>query len=75
MTHFLETKYGFEFGAADISRACSDDKRGWVMLVLKTPRCKINGGMQIYVTRTGKVRIFHGGEWKLPAKRKARRER
>lgn len=60
---YAETKYGFQYGAADISRAFSDEKKGWVVLILKTP--KHPRGLQIYVTKTGKVRINgEGEEWK-----------
>lgn len=52
--HYKETKYGFEYGAARIERAVSDDKRGWVVLDLETPKRKLS----IYITKTGKVRIF-----------------
>ncbi len=61
--HFKETKYGFEYGAADISRCCSDDKKGWIVLQLITK--KHPTGLQIYVTKTGKVRIHDNKrEWK-----------
>jgi hypothetical protein len=59
------TQYGFTFGPATIERCCSDDKRGMVVLLLKTPKRK-NQCIQIYVTKTGKVRIYNedGKEWK-----------
>lgn len=61
--HYAETKYGFEYGAATIERACSDEKKGWVMLLIRTPKHK--DGIQVYVTKTGKVRVRAGGqEWK-----------
>ncbi len=62
------TQYGFEWGAATCTRLFSDDKAGWVTIWIKTPK----EDLQVYVTRTGKVRI-HGveGEWtKPPGKRK-----
>jgi hypothetical protein len=61
MNHYAETKYGFQWGAADVSRCFSDDKKGWVTLLLKTPKHK--NGIQIYVTKTGKVRV-HGNDGK-----------
>ena len=55
------TDFGFEYGAAEIERTHHRD--GWVVLSLKTPK----GELQIYVTKTGQVRIFdyHGEnkEW------------
>ena len=70
--HYAETKYGFEWGAADISRCFSDDRKGWVTLLLKTKKHPI--GIQIYVTRTGKVRIFDGDcEWPAPKKKRGRK--
>ena len=56
MIHYKETQYGFEYGAASIIRAYSDDKKGWVAFDLKTPMDNI----VIYVTKTGKVRIHRG---------------
>ena len=53
--HYAETKYGFEWGAAKIERCFSDDKKGWVTMLLTTNRHP--HGIQIYVTKTGKVRI------------------
>ena len=62
MIHFKETAWGFEFGVAKVNRLISDEKKGWVIIGLKTPKYK--NGIEIYVTKTGKVRIFHAGiEW------------
>ncbi|KKK69658.1 hypothetical protein LCGC14_2931840 [marine sediment metagenome] len=59
---YKETKYGFEYGAAKVARACSDEKKGWVVMILTTP--KHPNGIQIYVTKTGKVRVHSkDGEW------------
>jgi hypothetical protein len=55
---YEETTYGFSYGAATIERCCSDEKRGWVALMLKTPKGQYN----INVTKTGKVRIFNQGK-------------
>lgn len=61
--HCLETPYGFEFGPAKVIRACSDSKRGWVMMCLETKKHK-NNTFQIYVAKGGKIRIFDkNGEW------------
>jgi hypothetical protein len=63
--HYRETKYGFEWGAVSVTRGFSDSKKGWVTLLLETP--KHRNGLQIYVTKTGKVRIYDSrGEWKTP---------
>jgi hypothetical protein len=51
---YEEHSYGFNYGAADITRIHSDDNKGWIILQLKTPKKQL----QIYVTKTGKVRIF-----------------
>lgn len=53
--HYAETKYGFEWGSAKIERYFSDEKKGWVTLGVKTPKADI----QIYITRTGKVRVYN----------------
>lgn len=63
---FEETEYGFKYGSADLSRLCSDVKKGWVMMGLKTPKTDI----QIYVTKTGKVRVFDIKNGELKSKNK-----
>ena len=65
--HYKETKYGFDFGAAQITRMFSIDKTKSVTIGLETPKYKGNKGLQIYVTKTGKVRVFDSrGEWMQP---------
>ena len=61
---FEETKFGFRWQAAEIERAISD--KGWVIIKLKTP--KYPYGIDLYVTATGKVRVFTPGvgEWTKP---------
>lgn len=49
-----QTQFGFDWGPVSVSRRSSDDKKGWVVLRLKTPRTVV----QVYVTKTGKVRIY-----------------
>ncbi len=58
---YEELKYGFRYGAAKVTRLFSDEDKEWVTLGLETPKRTL----QIYVTKTGKVRIHdHGGkEW------------
>jgi hypothetical protein len=64
--HYQETEYGFEYGAAKITRMCSDDNKGWITLGIETPK-KI---LQIYITKTGKIRIHDSnGEWCPPDKK------
>ena len=58
--HYKEIKYGFEYGSAIIERLFSDDKKGWITIGIKTPKDDI----QIYVTKTGKIRVQGRGEWK-----------
>lgn len=62
MIHYSDTPYGFNFGAAGVTRMTGDDKKGWVVLGLKTPK----HDLQIYVTKSGKVRVHDkdGKEWK-----------
>lgn len=63
------TEYGFDWGAAEVVRMFSDGRHGWVTIGVKTPKYDI----QIYVTKTGKVRIHDtDGEW-LPRPKKARK--
>jgi len=65
--HYAESDYGFAFGSANVTRFMSDDKKGWVVLCVDTPKHSGHGAIQIYVTRKGKVRIHSaGGEWTPP---------
>lgn len=60
------TQYGFIFGPAEVTRCCSDKKKGYVFLEISTPKRK-KDPVQIYVTRTGNVRIYSDkGEWQSP---------
>lgn len=58
------TSYGFTWGAAKFTRLHCDGKAQSITVGLVTPQHE--NGMQIYVTQTGKVRIFgsDGMEWK-----------
>jgi hypothetical protein len=60
--HFITTNFGFEWGPVGIERACSDDKRGCVVLLLKTK--KYPKGIEMYVTKSGIVRFAsESGSW------------
>ena len=70
--HYAETRCGFEWGSAHVQRAFSDNRRGWVTLTLDTPKHAGSNSLQIYVTRTGKVRIHDArGEWSPPRRKTA----
>ena len=60
MAYTAITQYGFIFGAAKVERLCSDDKTEWVYLSIKTPRK--TQGIEIYVTKTGKLRVYRNGK-------------
>ena len=67
---FAMTQFGFKFGNAEFTRICSDSKKKWIVVELKTSKYNRKGTkkspIQIYVTKTGKVRIFSGGkEWRI----------
>jgi len=53
----IEIPYGFEYGAAKVTKACGDERFGVVVIHIKTPRHK-RYGLQIRVTKTGMVRVF-----------------
>lgn len=55
---YRETTYGFDYGAAKVTRIHSDDAKGWVVLGIDTPKHRV----QVYVTKTGKVRVSRDGE-------------
>ena len=54
------TQYGFNFGPAEVKRLMSDEKKGWVYLSIDTPRK--TQGIEIYVTKTGKLRVYRNGK-------------
>ena len=54
MATFEEEPFGFKYGPVTVERQCSDDKKGWVFMTLKTRR----GEIGIYVTKTGFVDIM-----------------
>jgi hypothetical protein len=56
MVKFEEIQYGFKWGDAEITRIFSDDKKGSVVIQVSTSKKK---NLQIYVTKTGKVRLFY----------------
>lgn len=68
--HYKETQFGFEWGDAKVSRFFDDDKKGWVIIGLETTKHSRdkNFEIQIYITKTGKVRIYDKrGEWQQPS--------
>ena len=65
--HYKETEYGFEYGAAEILRCFGDEKKGWVVIEVRTPKYPL--GIQIYVTKTGKV-VFTDSDGKGFVKQK-----
>lgn len=60
-----DTQYGFEWGPARVVRLFDGGKEGWVVLGIETPRHNGHNTVQVYVTKTGKVRVFDSrGEWR-----------
>jgi hypothetical protein len=58
---FKDLPCGFQWGAAKVERLFSDDEKGFVTLGIETPK----GQIQVYVTKTGKIRVHgqDGREW------------
>ena len=54
------TQYGFHYGSADVARFSSDEKKGWVIIGIRTQ--KHPNGVQVYVTKMGKTRVFMDGK-------------
>ena len=54
---YQETAYGFSFGSAEVQRIASCPEKKWVVLEVKSSKHRV----QLYVTKTGKVRIFKDG--------------
>jgi hypothetical protein len=65
--NFAHTKYGFAWGGLTIERLASDDKTGWVVIALNTDKAKL----QIYVSKSGIVRISENGAVVYEKKRKS----
>lgn len=64
---FETTEHGFKWGSAHVRRAFQNSEDGWVTLILETPKFSGHDCLQIYVTKTGKVRISDArGEWIPP---------
>ena len=66
MMHYKETKYGFEYGDAKVCRLFSDEKKGWVTLGIESSKYSGHAAIQIYVTKTGKIRIHSKDEEWFP---------
>ena len=65
--HYAEIKCGFEWGCAKILRLFSDEEKGWIALGIETPKFESHNGLHVYITKTGKVRVFDTrGEWVQP---------
>ena len=60
------TEWGFHFGAAEVSAICCDDAKGWTLIGVESPKSKL----QIYTTRTGKIRVFKDGKELFPKETK-----
>ena len=58
MIRYEETTYGFNYGSAEVTRVASDHAKGWVVLEIRSPKERV----QVYVTKTGKVRIYLNSE-------------
>ena len=58
----LPTDYGFLYGPATVRRIRSNDEKGWVVIDVVSAK----GRVQVYVTKTGKIRVFgkYGNEMK-----------
>jgi hypothetical protein len=52
--NFKETPYGFQYGPAKIERMTSDEKAGWICLMLDTEKT----GVQIMVSKTGNITVY-----------------
>ena len=65
--NYKEIPFGFEYGSAKVTRLLANRKSGFVIVAVETPKHKQNDFLQIYVTKTGKVRVFDkSGEWTPP---------
>jgi len=62
MISFENTQFGFVWGPVRVERLHSDAKRGSVYLGIQTPKYlrSKNKEIGVYVTKTGKVRLYIG---------------
>jgi hypothetical protein len=67
--HYKELQYGFEYGDATVTRLMSDEKKGWVIVEVKSRK----ESLQVYVTKTGKIRVYGDGEWRRPETKKIKK--
>jgi hypothetical protein len=58
-----KTENGFIWGSAEVKAYCSDEKKEWVIIGIETP--KYPNGLRVYVTKTGKIRVYDdkNNEW------------
>lgn len=54
-----DTQYGFIYGPATVERSASDETKEWVYITIHSP--KPNQKVAVYVTKTGKTRVFKDG--------------
>lgn len=59
--HFKETQYGFEYGAAKVTRIHSDEVKKYVVIGIESSKRQI----QVYITKTGKIRVFDHGKGEM----------
>ncbi len=66
MVHYAETRYGFEYGAAEVTRLASHPEKGWAVVSIRprdVPRKRHDAQeVQVCVSKTGKVTVFVGHE-------------
>jgi hypothetical protein len=56
--HYRETKFGFEYGAADVTRTLSDDRSG-VVITIST---MIGQVVHVRITPNGRIRLGKVGK-------------
>lgn len=52
------TQFGFNFGAAVVTRLHANEEKEWVLIGVNTPKA----ALQVYVTKTGKIRVWKDGK-------------
>lgn len=55
--YFHETRFGFDYGDARVTRTYSDEKKGWVVIAIGTSKTNL----QIKVSKTGVMTLYN---WK-----------
>lgn len=75
MTEFANTQFGFRYGSAEVSRVMSEDSPRHSFVVIEVATLgRSSRNLQVYVTKTGKTRVYVDcEEVQIPKRKSAKR--